>query len=106
MTPTEKKYSKLIGNMYWEDVSTNRHKGKGEWEHLEGKMLILIAGIQKGGEYYFTKRDFYYNVQIISRPFPCRDNEESYLLRCKRLEECLKGDLTFHPVDSNEQATV
>jgi hypothetical protein len=107
MTPTEKKYSKLIGNMYWQDVSSNKYnQEKQEWDYREGKMLILISGIQKGGERNFQKRDFYYIVEVVNRPFPCHDNEDKYLLRCKRLEECLKAVSGFHPVDSNEQATV
>jgi len=107
MTPTEKKYSKLIGNMYWQDISSNKYnQEREEWEFLEGKMLILISGIQKGGDFYFQKRDFYYIVEVLNRPFPYDDNKDRYLLRCKRLEECLKGDSGFHPVDSHEQATV
>lgn len=111
MTPTEKKYSKLVGNMYWQNVSSNTYNGE-NWDYQEGKMLVLISGIKiisgikKGGEYNFQKRDFYYIVEVVNRPFPCHDNEDTYLLRCKRLEESLKGDSGFHPVDSNEQATV
>ena len=107
MTPTEKKYSKLIGNMYWQDVSSNKYnQEKEEWDYREGKMLILISGIKKGGDFSFQRRDFYYIVDVVNRPFPCHDNEDRYLLRCKRLEECLKTNSGFHPVDSNEQATV
>jgi hypothetical protein len=107
MTPTEKKYSKLIGNMYWQDVSSNKYnQQKEEWDYREGKMLILISGIQKGGDFAFQKRDFYYIVQVVNRPFPCHDNEDKYFLCCKQLEECLKTNSGFHPVDSNEQATV
>jgi len=115
MTPTEKKYSKLIGNMYWQDVSSNKYnQEKQEWDYREGKMLILISGIQKGGNVVhgtivvqdLGRRDFYYIVEVVNRPFPCHDNEDKYFLRCKRLEECLKTNSGFHPVDSNEQATV
>jgi hypothetical protein len=49
MTPTEKKYSKLIGNMYWEDVGhTTYDRVNDKWVTEQGKQLIFISGIQKG----------------------------------------------------------
>lgn len=107
MTPTEKKYSKLIGNMYWEDVGhTTYDRVNDKWVTEQGKQLIFISGIQKGNNWNQYSNDFYYKVDILQRPFPTGDDRTTCLVRCKLLQECLQVKSTYYPVDIHEQASV
>lgn len=107
MTPTEKNYSKLIGNMYWEDVgNTTYDSANDKWVTQQGQQLILVTGIKKGNQWDQYSKNYYYIVEILQRPFPTGDDRTKIFVRCKILQECLQYKSTYHPVDSHEQATV
>jgi hypothetical protein len=54
MTPTEKKYSKYVGNMYW---ALDRRWSTDEGEYINTYDMIMITGIQRkyseAGNYVF-----------------------------------------------------
>ena len=107
MTPTEKKYSNLIGNMYWEDVVRTSYDGVNDkWISEEGKQLIMITGVRKGNNWNQYANEYYYVAEILQRPFPTNNNSSQLSIRCKLLRDCVEADSTYHPVDTNEQATV
>ena len=106
MTPTEKKHSKLIGNMYWEDVEHYTYNANGDWVHQQGQQLIMISGVQRGNDWHQYKNEFYFKIDVLQRPFPTNYNKPSFVIRCRSLQDCLDNKTVYHPVDSHEQASV
>ena len=107
MTPTEKKYSKLIGNMYWEDVGhTTYDRVNDKWVTEQGKQLVMISGVQRGNDWHQYKNEFYFKIDVLQRPFPTNGNKPSFVIRCRNLLDCLDNKSIYHPVDSHEQASV
>jgi hypothetical protein len=66
MTPTEKKYSKYVGNMYW---SLDRHWSTDEGEYINTYDMIMITGIKRK---YGEAGNYVFKVDVIKY---ARDDE-------------------------------
>lgn len=83
MTPTEKKYAKILGNLYWENIS---YWDKQNSVYVDDKQLVLVTKLYRR---YGESGDYYYQLEILQSPpdFNMHDKRGYKNMRAKRFEE-------------------
>ena len=88
MTPTEKKYAKILGNLYWENVSFYDREASA---YIDDKQLVMVTKLYRR---YGESGDYYYQLQILKSPAKYNkfEGREFKGMRAKRFEELTNNE--------------
>lgn len=88
MTPTEKKYANILGNLYWENLS---YWDGAKNEYVEDKQLVMVSKLYRR---YGESGDYYYELQILQSPpgYNMHDKRGYKNVRAKRFEDLIKPE--------------
>jgi len=88
MTPTEKKYAKILGNLYWENVSFYDRETS---SYVDDKQLVMVTKLYRR---YGESGDYYYQLQILQSPagYNKIEGREFKGMRAKRFEELTNNE--------------
>lgn len=97
MTPTEKKYAKILGNLYWENVSFYDRETS---SYVDDKQLVMVTKLYRR---YGESGDYYYQLQILQSPAKYKkiiDEREVKNVRAKRFEDLIKPEARWYVLAS------
>lgn len=88
MTPTEKKYAKILGNLYWENVSFYDRETS---SYVDDKQLVMVTKLYRR---YGESGDYYYQLEILQKPEAYRKIDDRVFknMRAKRFEELTNNE--------------
>lgn len=85
MTPTQKKYSKYVGEMFW---TLSRHWDFEKGDYKDFWNMVMVTGIRRK---YGESGDYVYTIETLKPANPEMHHRQSYTHRCYQFIDAVEN---------------